>query len=363
VVGVDGAGRHGGEDEDAMLEQPSAAAPDSPLRRPSARTFVLLACGAAASIAVLYLLVPRLAGLDDTWGRLRDGDPAWIGLAALLEIGSFIGYAALFRLVAGVGWRGSWSITLAGVAATRLIAAGGAGGIALTAWALRRSGMRRRTVLTRLSTFFVLLYSVFMAALAVGGVGLRAGWFSGPAPLAFTVVPAAFGATVIAVALLVALIPRDLDRRLGRRAAAVPAAIAAGVRGAIALVRSREPALLGALVWWGCDVLVLWASLRAFGAAPAGAVVVMAYFVGQLGNTLPLPGGVGGVEGGMVGALVAFGEPAGLALAGVLTYRAFSFWLPTIPGVVAYLRMHPGARSNSRLGSAVATDEAPRVRA
>ena len=174
--------------------------------------------------------------------------------------------------------------------------------------------MPSRAVLTRLSTFFVLLYSVFMTALVLGGVGLRAGWFAGPAPLRVTVVPAGFAATVIAAARSIALIPRDLDR-LGRRAAAVPAAIAAGVRGAIVLVRAREPALLGAFVWWGCDVLVLWASLRAFGSAPTAAVLVMAYFVGQLGNTLPLPGGIGGVEGGMVGALVAFGEPAGLALA------------------------------------------------
>ena len=95
---------------------------------------------------------------------------------------------------------------------------------------------------------------------------------------------------------------------------------------ALALVRAREPGLLGAVVWWGCDILVLWASLHAYGAEPAIAVVTMAYFVGQLGNTLPLPGGVGGVEGAMVAGLVAFGEPAGLAIAGVLTYRALAFW-------------------------------------
>jgi uncharacterized membrane protein YbhN (UPF0104 family) len=338
-----------------MPHEPVRTAPAP--RQPTTRAFVLMAGGAVAAIAVLYLLVPRLAGLDETWGRLRDGDPAWLGLAALLEVGSFVGYAVLFRLVAGVDWRTSWSITLAGVAATRLVAAAGAGGIALTAWALRRSGMSSRDVATRLSTFYVLLYAVFMAALVVGGAGLRAGWFPGPEPFAFTVVPAVFAASVIVTVLLLALVPRDLDRRLGRRAAAVPAAMAAGVRGAIALVRSREPALLGAPVWWGCDVLVLWASLHAFGADPPVAVVVMSYFVGQLGNTLPLPGGVGGVEGGMVGALVAFGEPAGLALAGVLAYRAFSFWLPTVPGVLAYLRMHPGARRNHPQGSGVGADE------
>jgi uncharacterized membrane protein YbhN (UPF0104 family) len=64
----------------------------------------------------------------------------------------------------------------------------------------------------------------------------------------------------------------------------------------------------------------------------------MSYFVGQLANVLPLPGGIGGVEGGMVAALVAFGEPAGLALAAVLTYRAFAFWLPVAPGAVAYVQ-------------------------
>ena len=82
----------------------------------------------------------------------------------------------------------------------------------------------------------------------------------------------------------------------------------------------------------------------------------MAYFVGQLGNTLPLPGGVGGVEGALLGALVAFGAPAGPALAGVLTYRALAFWLPTVPGVVASIRMHPGARRNHARRSGVGAD-------
>jgi uncharacterized membrane protein YbhN (UPF0104 family) len=316
------------------------------LERPSARSLALLCAGAVAAVSVLYLVVPRVAGLDDTWGRLRDGDPAWIALAAALEVLSFAGYAVLLHVVTGVSHRASWSITLAGVAATRLFAAAGAGGIALTAWALRRTGLRPRSVVIRLSTFFAVLYGVFMAALVIGGIGLRAGWFPGEAPFTFTVVPAVFGASVIAAGLLVALVPRDLDRRLGRRSAAIPAAMAAGVRGALALVREREPGLLGAVVWWGCDILVLWASLHAYGAEPATAVVTMAYFVGQLGNTLPLPGGVGGVEGAMVAGLVAFGEPAGLAIAGVLTYRAIAFWLPTVPGVAAYIRMQPGARSN-----------------
>ena len=62
----------------------------------------------------------------------------------------------------------------------------------------------------------------------------------------------------------------------------------------------------------------------------------MAYFIGQLANVIPLPGGVGGVEGGTIGALIAFGTPASLAILGVLAYRLISFWLPTLPGAIAY---------------------------
>jgi hypothetical protein len=81
------------------------------------------------------------------------------------------------------------------------------------------------------------------------------------------------------------------------------------------------------------------ANFRAFGAAPPAAVVVVAYFVGMLANTLPLPGGIGGVDGGMIGALVAFGADPGLAVVAVLAYRGFAFWLPIAPGALAWVSL------------------------
>jgi uncharacterized protein (TIRG00374 family) len=84
---------------------------------------------------------------------------------------------------------------------------------------------------------------------------------------------------------------------------------------------------------------VLWAAFHAFGEPPPPAVLIQAFFVGMLGNLLPMPGGVGGVEGGMIGALVAFGVDGGLAVVAVLTFRAFTFWLPLIPGVIAYFQL------------------------
>lgn len=306
--------------------------------------------------AFLYFVLPKLLGLRDTWNRIQHGDPLWLALAAALEVLSFFGYIALFQAVfvrgqSRIGWRASYQITMAGLAATRLFATAGAGGIALTAWAVRRSGMEPKVVACRMIAFLALLYAVYMGALVLGGVGLYLGVFAGPNPFALTIVPAIFGAAVIAIFLMIALLPTDFDplvkrwlhggrlSRIAGHVVAAPAAAASGVRTALALVRSRDPNLLGAIAWWGFDISVLWACFHAFGGSPPTAVIVMSYFIGMLGNVLPLPGGIGGVDGGMIGAFSAFGVPVQLAVVAVLAYRVFAFWLPTLPGAVAYLQL------------------------
>ena len=336
-----------------------------PPHRLTTRRLVLSALLAAGVVLGVYVVLARVAGLDETWGRLWRGDPWWLAGAALLEAVSYCAYVVLFRRVfvrpgSRLGWRESYAITMAGVAATRVLALGGAGGIALTAWAVARSGIGRRDLVRSLTTFYVALYSVYMTALVVVGLGLHAGLLEGSAPFGVTVLPAAFGALVIAGALVTALLPSGLDGRVpgglggGRLAslagtlAAGAATVAQGVRGALAMLRARDPALLGALAWWGFDIAVLWACFHGFGEPPPTAVIVMAYFTGMLGNLLPLPGGVGGVEGGMIGAFLAFGVPGRLAVVAVLTYRAFAFWLPTVPGLLAYLQLRRTVREWSR---------------
>jgi len=309
-----------------------------------------------SAVAFLYFVLPKLLGLRSTWNRLQQGNVWWLALAFALEALSFAGYVALFRAVfvhrtSRIGWRASYEITMAGLAATRLFAAAGAGGIALTAWALRRAGMEPRLVACRMIAFMALLYGVYMGSLVIDGVGLYLGLWPGHATFAITIVPAIFGASVIAVFLTVSLLTADFERlverwtaggrlsTIARRLAAVPAAAATGVRTARELLRSRDPGLLGAVAWWGFDIATLWACFHAFGASPDKGVIVMAYFVGWIANTLPLPGGIGGVEGGMIGAFSAFGVNVETAVVAVLAYRAFSFWLPTLPGVVAYLQL------------------------
>jgi uncharacterized protein (TIRG00374 family) len=322
-------------------------------RRRFAGGVVLIALG----VALLYYGLPRLAGIHETWHRIEQGDPWWLALALLFAALSFGGYVVLFQYVyvkggAQIGLRESYEVTMASLAATRVFAAGGAGGIALTAWAMRRAGMSRRAVADRTIVFLVLTYVVYMAVMLVVGVGLRTGLFPGPAPFGLTVVPAAFAGIAILLTLLIALTPTDLQRRVDRaigrggwlarlaaKAATLPASMSAGVRHSIDHVRNRDPALLGSAAYWAFNIAVLWASFRAFGQPPSWAVLVMGFFVGMLGNLLPLPGGVGGVDGGMIGAFIGFGVDDGLAVVAVLTYRAFAFWLPTIPGAIAFFQL------------------------
>jgi len=310
-----------------------------------------------AAIVALYFLLPQIAGLDETWQRIEDGDPWWLVLCGVFTVGMFAGYVALFQYVfvkAGsrIDWRESYQITMAGLAATRLFSAGGAGGIVLTAWALRRSGMDPRTVADRAVAFLVLQYLVYMVAMIVCGFGLYWGLFPGNAPFGVTVVPAAIATVLTAIGFLVALVPTDLQGRfdhfagregrvgrIAKRLANVPAAASAGMRDALHHIRSRDLAIVGAVTFWGFQIAVLWSAFQAFGDSPPTAVLIMAFFVGMFGNLLPLPGGVGGVDGGMIAAFAAFGVDAGLAVVAVLVYRAFTFWLPTIPGAIAYLQL------------------------
>ena len=322
------------------------------------RQAVLLFCLLGIStVAFLYFVLPQLSDLEERSKAIGAGDPWWLAGALAFTVLSFGGYVLMFRGVfIGYGTRidlaASYQITMAGLAATRLFAAGGAGGIALTAWALRRAGMDRRKVADKTLAFLILTYAVYMLALVVVGFGLYFGLLNGPAPFGITVIPAVFALIVSMLALALARVPPDLQGRLegfarrggrlaklAQRLANAPAAFSAGMREAVCHVRKRDPALLGAIAYWGFNIATLWACFHAFGDPPPLAVIVMAYFVGFLGNLLPLPGGIGGVDGGMIGAFLAFGVDPALTVKAVLSYRLFAFWLPTIPGAIAYFQL------------------------
>jgi uncharacterized protein (TIRG00374 family) len=321
------------------------------------RRALLLLLVAAVAIAFVTVILHQIASLGGTLDRLRRGNKSWLLLGLALEAASIGGYVAAFRAVFSchgvrIGWRASYEITLAGTVATKLFAAAGAGGLALTVWALRASGLDARTVARRVAAFQILLYAVYMASLVLFGVGLASGLLRGSTATSMTLVPAGFGAGAIGLVLASAragdriqqrLLARarasHRGRRLIQRAATVPRTVHDGMTTATEVLRHPRLGLLGVPAYWGFDIATLWAAFHAFGADPHVPVIVMAYFVGTLANAIPLPGGIGGVEGGMIGAFLALGVNGGDAVLAVLAYRALSFWLPTLPGLIAYLQL------------------------
>jgi uncharacterized protein (TIRG00374 family) len=290
----------------------------------------------------------------------------WIAVALGFNLLSFAAYIALFAGIVGgrtapalvrerLDWRASYQITLAGLAATRLFSAGGAGGIALTYWALRRAGMPTRESARRMVAFLVLLYTIYLGALVVCGILLRVGVFPGPSPVSMTIVPAALAGTALVILFLISLIPGDFERlvagwarghrrvALARRIASVPATIASGTREALSVLRHPSSgflSILGAAGFWAANIGVLWACFHAFGESVPKAVLVQGFFVGMTANLLPFfPGGVGSVDAGMIGAFLAFGLPSATVFVAVLTYRVIAFWLPIPPGIVAYIQL------------------------
>ncbi len=312
----------------------------------------------AVAFGFVYYMLPKIVGLSATLHRLRSGNPWWLGLGVPLEALSIAAYVALFHGIFGsgdgrIGWRASYQITMAGAAATKIFAAAGSGGVALTVWALRASGLTAPTVAQEMVCFEIINYGVYMLALAICGFGLWLGLFAGQAPFWLTVVPALFGVAAIAFVLMMhwvagpmeAFLVRRERRAKGRaarwwhRAESVPRSLESGLELAVELVRSGNRTWLYALPAWGFEIAILWACFRAFGPSPPAAVLVMGFYVGTLGNTLPMPGGIGGVEGGMIGAFIGFGVNGSLVVLAVLAYRTITYWLPLLPEGVAYLRL------------------------
>ncbi|HEX9968149.1 MAG TPA: lysylphosphatidylglycerol synthase transmembrane domain-containing protein [Solirubrobacterales bacterium] len=319
----------------------------------------------------IYFLFPKLFGLGDALSKLSEADPVWIGVAIAFTVAATGTYIALFKAVVGgnvlrLTWRETYEINLAGVAATRFFSAGGAGGIALTYWALRRAGMQRRDVARRMVAFLGLQYVFYPLAVIVFGILLRTGVLPGEDAVELTVIPAAVAGLALAIGLLIMLVPADLGERVTRfsnhermheiaaNLAKVPATMGEGFRFALALLRSPSRgglALFGAAGYWAANIGILWASFKAFGIHVPIAVVIQGFFLGMVGNLFPLaPGGVGAVDAGMIGAFVLFGLPEETVFPAILVYRTVAFWLPLPVGIVAFFQLRGRVHEWERTG-------------
>jgi uncharacterized membrane protein YbhN (UPF0104 family) len=288
-------------------------------------------------VAALIVLVPGLGSLRD---RLAGAQPAWIAVAAALQLGSCAGYVLVFRGVfcRRMSWRTSTEIGLSELAANSLLSVGGAGGLALGAWILRRGGLTAAFIARRTVAFFLLTSLANVGFLVLGGLGLATGLLGDAPSFLLGLIPALAGVAAIALALAARTLATRLARR-PRRTRVVAAAEAAGdgVDEALRLVRVRDPAiLLGASAYLLFDVAMLGACFKAFGNdVPAVGILLVAYLIGQLGSLIPIPGGIGGVDGGLIGTLVVYGVDPADAAAAVIAYRGLLLTIPAALGLPA----------------------------
>ena len=362
-----------GQERDLELELDDSAYDEDELEQVGALQALLqdrrkLLIGLAVFVLIIvaiYVVFPRLVGLDDALRKLDEATWYWIVLAIGFNVAAFGAYVALFRGILGgtrddevhrrLDLRASYLITMAGLAATRIFSAAGAGGIVLTYWALRKAGMPRRRSACRMVAFLVMTYGVYTFALVIFGILLRTHVLPGDAPFGGTIVPAVLSAIAIGIFLLIALIPNDVERRIQHfaggyrhtryltRLASGPATVASGVRTAIHYVRNPSRGALavgGAVGFWAANICVLWTCFEAFGGDVPFAVLVQGFFVGMAANLIPSPaGGVGSVDAGMIAAFVLFGIDEATVFPAVLAYRVIAFWLPIPPGIVAFFQL------------------------
>jgi uncharacterized membrane protein YbhN (UPF0104 family) len=298
---------------------------------------LLVLAGVVAAVVAVILLLPGLSSVRE---RLAGAQPAWLAVAALLEVGSCAGYVLAFRAVfcRRMSWRTSTEIGLSELAANSLLSIGGAGGLALGAWILRRGGLPAGHIARRTVAFFLLTSLANVGFLIIGGLGLASGILHGAKDPLLGLIPAVLGAVGIALALATRSLAGTLGRRAsGLRLSKAARTVAAGVEEALKLLRTGDLGLLvGSASYMLFDVAMLGVCFAAFGndVPPAG-VLLVAYIIGQLGGLIPLPGGIGGVDGGLIGTLVLYGVDAPDAAVAVLAYRALVLTIPAALGLPA----------------------------
>ncbi len=313
------------------------------------------AAGLILVALVVALLISTLPGLGEVRERFANAQPGWLVALFFLEVGSCLAYVMAFRGVfcRRLSWRFSYEIGMAEQGTNVLLPAGGVGGLALGAWALRQGGMSTERIARRSVSFFVLTSTPNFVCAAVLGCALGAGLLPADGPIA---VSATFGLLALAAIVLVAVLPRILARvgpgdagsarpesrakRARRFARQAAVTVEGGVGDASSLLRECQPyVIVGAVGYMALDVAALAAAFAAFGGTPSFAAFLFAYVIGQLGGLIPLPGGIGGIDGGLIGALTLYGSPLAQATAAVLAYRVVQLGIPAILGSVAFVQL------------------------
>ncbi len=291
---------------------------------------VLAVCGITVLLAVPALrpVVREIAAIN----------PELVAAAIALELASCLSFVIIFRLFfRPIPATAARELAWAQMGSGALLPGGGAGSLAVGGWLLHLAGMPTRQIVQRSSGLFFLTSAINVLTLAAAGLLLGLGIAVGPhdALRAGLPVIAAAGASALVLGL-----PRVMRRVSSEHPrAAWLNDIGSGIPAARHALARPSWRLLGALGYLLFDIGVLWTTFAAVGPLPPLAPLVVAYLAGYLANAIPIPGGVGVLDAGLIGALALYGLPVTHAAAAVLVYHAIAFWIPTLGGTLAYIKL------------------------
>ncbi len=303
-------------------------------------------------VALAYLLVRLVPGLEHDIGTLGRVQGEWLAIAFALEFVSELGFVASWRRIVdpedvlccdGRGERTATRLAWVQLGGGMLVPGGSLSSVGVGAWILHRFGMPNELIAERQFNLQFLNTAVDALALIVFGLGLASGILPGSQNLALTLLPALLAALALAAVLWIAArgpgYAQATDAAHPKLANAVKT-LTSAVEDTRALLTHRNGlgSVLGAIVYLVFDVTVLWCAFIALGThpQPAFGVVLLAYVIGALGGSVPLPAGIGSVLG-MVGMLSLYGVPHGDAAVAVILYQAVGELVPLVGGAIAWL--------------------------
>jgi uncharacterized membrane protein YbhN (UPF0104 family) len=314
----------------------------------------------ALTVAVGFVLLTG-PGLGNVRRDVEHASVGWLISGVGLEALSALSYVVIFRAVfcPRMPWRLAYQVGMSEQGANSVLSVSGAGGLALGAWVLRRGGMSAEQIGRKSVAFFFLTSLANVAGVIVFAALYAAGVLGHVRDPALTY---GFGAAALVATVLVLALPRLLETtataepaapaKPGRIARAMRFArysLGQGIGDARLLLRHRSPGvLIGSVGTMVFDMAVLGVCFIAFGDSPPFGVLVLGYLIGQLGGNLPTPGGIGGVDLGLVGMFTLYHQPLAVSTAAVLTYHAISLWIPGLLGSLAFVQLRRTLRREPR---------------
>lgn len=304
------------------------------------RTGVVWAIVLAILLLGIGLAVPDLRNVLK---RVADASWGWLVLGIALELASCLGYVGVVRLVmkrgpAPIVRRLAWAEMAFGA----VVPVGGAGGLAVGAWVMRARGLSWSIVANRSAVIFLLTSALNAIVLGLAGIGVWLGIGTDRAGLTYGLLPGGLALAALVAFMLLPAIPGPGEARAPNRRHRIRLtlhAVGTWVRDTEAVVFSGDWRLIGAPAYLLCDIAVLWACLRAVGVHAPVLALIVGYQIGYLANLLPIPGSIGVLDGGLLGALVLYKLPIAPTAAAVILYHAIALWIPTLGGTWGFISL------------------------